>query len=86
MFTLFSSQDNHFHSELTTLQPKQIVLIAANASNPSDSSTLNGTGNLEPVLMYGGVSVAVIIAIAYFSQMQLYSINQLIKTVKKKTK
>ncbi|NES24254.1 MAG: hypothetical protein F6K41_36415 [Symploca sp. SIO3E6] len=87
MFTLFSNQDNQLHRELTTLQPKtppkQIILIASNAANPSDSPTPNSTENLEPMLMYGGVAVAVIIAIAYFSQIQLKSINKLIKTVKK---
>ena len=90
MFTLFSNEDNQFHSELTALQPKappkQVALVASNASNPSDPPTLSSTGSLVPVLMYGGVAVAVIIAIAYFSRIQLKSINELIKTVKKKTK
>jgi hypothetical protein len=39
-----------------------------------------------PLLMYGGVAVAVIIAMAYFSQTLLNSITQLTKTLNKKRK
>ncbi|NET60666.1 MAG: hypothetical protein F6K47_32355 [Symploca sp. SIO2E6] len=87
MLTRFSNEDNQFHGELTPLQPKatpkQVILVA---SNPSDSANLNGTGTLLPVLMYGGVAVAVIIAITYFSKSQLKSVNELMKTVRKKAK
>ncbi|NET59825.1 MAG: hypothetical protein F6K47_27860 [Symploca sp. SIO2E6] len=90
MLTLFSNEDNQFHGELTTLllkaSSKQVVLVASNTTNPSGSPTLSDTGILIPVLMYGGVAVAVIIAITYYSQMQLKSINELIKTVKKQNK
>ncbi|NEQ69581.1 MAG: hypothetical protein F6K21_29640 [Symploca sp. SIO2D2] len=90
MFTLFSNQDNQFQGELTALQPealpKPVIVVASNASNPANPTTPFNTGGLVPVLMYGGVAVAVIIAIAYFSQVQLKSINELMKTVKKKSK
>ncbi|NEQ68753.1 MAG: hypothetical protein F6K21_25280 [Symploca sp. SIO2D2] len=91
MFTLFSNQDNQFQGELTALQPealpKTVIVVASNASNPANQTIPFNTGGLVvPVLMYGGVAVAVIIAIAYFSQVQLKSINELMKTVKKKSK
>ncbi|NES18954.1 MAG: hypothetical protein F6K41_08505 [Symploca sp. SIO3E6] len=68
------------------MRPKPVVVVASNDPNPADPTTPFGTGGLLPVLMYGGVAVAVIIAIAYFSQIQLKSINKLMRTVKKKTK
>jgi len=90
MFTLFSNQDNPFQSKLTALQPealpKPVIVVASNASNPANPTIPFNTEGLVPVLMYGGVAVAVIIAIAYFSQVQLKSINELMKTVKKKSK
>ncbi|NER25453.1 MAG: hypothetical protein F6J96_33125 [Symploca sp. SIO1C2] len=86
----FSNQDNQFQGELTALQPealpKPVIVVASNTSNPANPSIPFNTGGLVPVLMYGGVAVAVIIAIAYFSQVQLKSINKLMKTVKKKNK
>jgi hypothetical protein len=62
---------------------EQSILLS---SNSSDSPKPPESGNLIPILTYGGVAVAVIIAMAYFSQIQLKSITELLKTGNKKTK
>jgi len=62
---------------------EQSILIS---SIPSDSPKSPESGGLIAILTYGGVAVAVIIAMAYFSQIQLKSITELLKTVSKKTK
>jgi len=61
----------------------QVILVS---KAPTNSATPPETGGLMPLLMYGGVAVAVIFAMAYFSQNLLNSITQLIKTLNKKRK
>ena len=61
-----------------------LVIVVSTA--PTDSATPPETGGLMPLLMYGGVAVAVIIAMAYFSQTLLNSITELTKTLNKKRK
>ena len=78
--------------EKTTEEPVTLV-----SSNPAGLSMPPTVGGLIPLLMYGGIAVAVIIAMAYFSQIQLKamahfsqiqlkSITELIKVSSKKTK
>ena len=55
-------------------------------SNTSASPHLNSTADLAFTLTYGGIAVAVIIAMTCFSQTLLNSVNKVIKTVNKKTK
>ena len=62
---------------------KQVILLS---TAPTDSATPPETGGFMPLLMYGGVAVAVIIAMAYFSQTLLNSITELTKTLNKKRK
>jgi len=68
----------------------QIILVSystndlsTNTSNLVDPSSNSG---LISLLMYGGVAVAVIVAMAYFSQVQLKSITELVKGLNKKVK
>ncbi|NET58750.1 MAG: hypothetical protein F6K47_22125 [Symploca sp. SIO2E6] len=68
----------------------QIILVSYNTSDLS-TSTNNLTepssgSSLVSLLMYGGVAVAVILAMAYFSQVQLKSITELVKGLNKKSK
>ncbi len=58
---------------------KQVILVATNPTEPAAQPE----GGLNPLLVYGGVSVAVIFALAYFSQTLLDAIAKLIKTSKK---
>ncbi|MEL6579549.1 MAG: hypothetical protein AAFQ14_07350 [Cyanobacteria bacterium J06621_12] len=60
---------------------QQLILVSSVTPN---KLPLSSTSPLIPVLMYGGVSVAVIIAMTYFSRIQLQSIAELLKTLKKK--
>jgi hypothetical protein len=68
---------------MSDFSTKQVILVS---TAPSDSATRPETGGFMPLLMYGGVAVAVIIAMAYFSQTLLNSITQLTKTLNKKRK
>ena len=68
---------------MSDFSSKQVILVS---TAPTDSATPPETGGLMPLLMYGGVAVAVIIAMAYFSQTLLNSITQLTKTQNKKRK
>ncbi|MBD1908330.1 hypothetical protein NDI37_07405 [Funiculus sociatus GB2-A5] len=69
--------------KVSKVEQEQSILMS---SNPTDSSKSPESGGLNAILTYGGVPVAVIIAMAYFSQIQLKSITELLKTVNKKTK
>ena len=69
--------------KLSNVEQEQSILMS---SNPTDSPKPPESGGLIAILTYGGVAVAVIIAMAYFSQIQLKSITELLKTVNKKTK
>ncbi|MEW6498504.1 MAG: hypothetical protein AB1589_39300 [Cyanobacteriota bacterium] len=64
-------------------KPMQVITVP---TTPTDSSAPPATGGLTPLLMYGGVAVAIIIAMAYYSQTLLKSIADLVKALNKKTK
>ena len=68
---------------MSNVNTKQVIL---SSTAPTVSATPPETGGFMPLLMYGGVAVAVIIAMAYFSQKLLNSITQLTKTLNKKRK
>lgn len=56
------------------------------SSNATDAPTPMPPAASIPILMYGGIAVAVIAAMTYFSQIQLKLITELIKTLSKKTR
>ncbi|MEG4036360.1 hypothetical protein QUA03_21305 [Microcoleus sp. S36b_A4] len=68
---------------MSDFSTNQVILVS---TTPTDAATPPETGGFMPLLMYGGVAVAVIIAMAYFSQTLLNSITQLTKTLNKKHK
>ena len=68
---------------MSDFSTKQVILVSTAST---DSATRPETGGFMPLLMYGGVAVAVIIAMAYFSQTLLNSITELTKTLNKKRK
>ncbi|MEG3847917.1 hypothetical protein QT971_10735 [Microcoleus sp. herbarium19] len=68
---------------MSDFSTNQVILVS---TATTDSATAPETGGFMPLLMYGGVAVAVIIAMAYFSQTLLNSITQLTKTLNKKQK
>ena len=68
---------------MSNLTTNQVILVS---TAPTDSATPPETGGFMPLLMYGGVAVAVIFAMAYFSQTLLNSITELTKTLNKKRK
>jgi len=68
---------------MSDFSTKQVILVS---TAPTDSATSPETGGFMPLLMYGGIAVAVIIAMAYFSQTLLNSITELTKTLNKKRK
>lgn len=82
-FVQKSGYDFSTQKKVSKVEQQQRILIS---SNPTDSPKPPESGGLIPILTYGGVAVAVIIAMAYFSQIQLKSITELLKTVNKKTK
>ena len=57
---------------------ESVILVDSNLNNTP--APLGGVG-LMSILVYGGVSVAVIIAIAYFSQIQLKSVAELFEVL-----
>lgn len=77
-------QGNSFPTQKTvrTAEEEQLILLSA---NPTDIPTSLDSGDIIPLLSYGGVAVAIIMAMAYFSQIQLKSITELLKAVNKKT-
>jgi hypothetical protein len=68
---------------MSNVNTKQVILVS---TAPTDSARPPETGGFMPLLMYGGVAVAVIFAMAYFSQTLLNSITELTKTLNKKRK
>jgi len=68
---------------MSDFSTNQVILVS---TAPTDAATPPETGGFMPLLMYGGVAVAVIIAMAYFSQTLLNSITELSKTLNKKRK
>lgn len=63
---------------------EQIQVIPA-SSNPTQPP-LPPVGGLIPMLIYGGVAVAVIVAMTWYSQALLEKIDRLVKTLTRKTK
>ena len=82
-FVQKSGYDFSTQKKMSKVEQEQSILMS---SNPTDSPKSPESGGLIAILTYGGVAVAVIIAMAYFSQIQLKSITELLKTVSKKTK
>jgi hypothetical protein len=58
-------------------------LIAANSTN---TPIQPNAGEIIPILTYGGVSVAVIIAMAWFVKVLLASMSELLQTMPKSKK
>jgi len=67
---------------MTDFSTEQVIPVSANPTQPPASVG----GDLNPILSYGGVAVAVIIVMAYFSQILLESITKLFKATNKKNK
>ncbi|NJM74382.1 MAG: hypothetical protein HC862_32465 [Scytonema sp. RU_4_4] len=68
---------------MSDFSTKQVILVAA---SPADSAPTPEVGGFISLLMYGGVGVAIIIAMAYFSQTLLEAIAKLIKIINKNKK
>ena len=68
---------------MSNVSTNQVILVS---TAPTDAATPPETGGFMPLLMYGGVAVAVIFAMAYFSRTLLNSITELTKTLNKKRK
>jgi hypothetical protein len=66
---------------MSNVTTNQVILVS---TAPTDSATPPETGGFMPLLMNGGVAVAVIFAMAYFSRTLLNSITELTKTLNKK--
>ncbi|MEQ8755099.1 MAG: hypothetical protein RID09_16505 [Coleofasciculus sp. G1-WW12-02] len=62
---------------------EQVILVTATSPEPPLPPE---SGNISSLMVYGGIAVAVILAMAYFSQIQLKSIAELLKTVNKPRK
>ncbi|MEQ9667756.1 hypothetical protein [Coleofasciculus sp. G2-EDA-02] len=62
---------------------EQVILVTA---TPPEPPLPPESGNISSLMVYGGIAVAVILAMAYFSQSQLKSIAELLKTVNKPRK
>ena len=71
-----------FYAQKTVenVEQQQRILVSSNPPTPLPPVVS------IPILMYGGIAVAVIISMSYFSQIQLKLITKLIKTLNKKTK
>ena len=68
---------------LNTLEKVDNRLIAANSTN---TPIQPNAGEIIPVLTYGGVSVAVIIAMTWFVKILLASISELLEAMPKPKK
>ena len=67
---------------MSDFSTEPVILTSANPTQPPASLP----EDLIPIMSYGGVAIAVIIAMAYFSQIQLESIAKLFKDMNKKHK
>lgn len=67
-------------------QAQQIILVPLDSKGNSTLSQDFQSGSFVPMLMYGGVAVAVILAMAYFSQIQLKGLVGLLKILANKIK
>ncbi|NER45724.1 MAG: hypothetical protein F6J92_03355 [Symploca sp. SIO1A3] len=56
------------------------ITVPANTSNPAVIPT---KGELTPLLIYGGVAVAMVIALTRYSKTLIESVAKLVKIVKK---
>ncbi|NES20200.1 MAG: hypothetical protein F6K41_15030 [Symploca sp. SIO3E6] len=72
-------KSNH-HIILVSNSTGELYATTRNFADP------NSGGSIVSLLMYGGVAVAVIMAMAYFSKVQLRSITELVKGLNKKFK
>ncbi len=79
------NQSSSIFVQNTLNTPKKVDnrLIAANFTN---TSIQPNAGEIIPVLTYGGVSVAVIIAMAWFVKILLASISELLEAMPKPKK
>ncbi|QSV62334.1 MAG: hypothetical protein HEQ26_05750 [Dolichospermum sp. DL01] len=68
---------------LDTPEKVENRLIAANSTN---TPIQPNAGEIIPILTYGGVSVAVIIAMAWFVKVLLASMSELLQTMPKSKK
>jgi hypothetical protein len=67
-------------------QSQQVILVSLDSTNDSALSQDFQSGSFVPMLMYGGVAVAVILAMAYFSQIQLKGLVGLLRILANKIK
>ena len=67
-------------------QAQQVILVPLDLTANSGLSQNFQSGSFVPMLMYGGVAVAVILAMAYFSQLQFKGLANIVKIVTKKIK
>jgi hypothetical protein len=67
---------------MSNFSTKQVIVVEANPDGAQPAPLVNNS--VPSLLVHGGISVAVIIAIAYFSQVQLNAIAKLFRTISKK--
>jgi hypothetical protein len=67
-------------------QAQQVILVSLDSKANSALSQDFQSASFVPMLMYGGVAVAVILAMAYFSQLQLKGLADILKILAKKIK
>jgi hypothetical protein len=67
-------------------QAQQVILVSLDSTANSGLSQNFQSGSFVPMLMYGGVAVAVILAMAYFSQIQLKGLADVLRILAKKIK
>lgn len=65
---------------MSNFSTKEIIVVEA---NPDGAQPAPLMGDVPPQLVDGGISVAVIIAITYFSKVQLNAIAKLLRTISK---
>jgi hypothetical protein len=66
---------------MSNFSTKQITVVVANPDGVQPAPLVNNS--VPSLLVHGGISVAVIIAIAYFSQVQLNAIAKLLTRISK---
>ncbi|MEH1894424.1 MAG: hypothetical protein V7K94_03710 [Nostoc sp.] len=79
-FSQKSEYDVYAQKSVDKVEKQQGMLVSSDPPTPLPPVVS------IPILMYGGIAVAVIISMGYFSQIQLKLITELIKTLNKKTK
>lgn len=67
-------------------QAQQVILASLDSTGNSALPQDFQSGSFVPMLMYGGVAVAVILAMAYFSQIQLKVLVEILGVLTKKIK